>query len=327
MDHTDTRFLYTQKSAHHVIAFSGGIDSSVAAALIHNVLESDNARSFKYAKETATAVLGISPAVPLDQRDLARTVANTIGISLEEVTTTEGTDELYQANDGRACLACKTHLYDNLKGIARHYRTISTSEVDEQRSSSGTTTTDTILYNGTNADDLQDPTRLGLVAAQNFEVRSPLQGLSKNQVRAVGKHLGLPNWDHAASPCLRSRLAVGVAATEDHLKVVEQAEAFVKQRATDEVWDPRRSLRVRILSKNRAMIEVDDDSLRQRIQEEIQSSKDWENAFVHQWGFASVHVRRFKTGSVAPSPERLRSLGGEGVVVSNREQKQKQQQL
>ena len=90
-------------------------------------------------------------------------------------------------------------------------------------------------------------------------------------------------------------------------------------------WDPRRSLRVRILSKNRAMIEVDDDFLRQRIHEEIQSSQDWEDTFVHQWGFASVHVRRFQTVSVAPSPERLRSFGGKGIVVSKREQKQQEQ--
>ena len=104
----------------------------------------------------------------------------------------KGTDEAYVANDGRACLACKTHLYDNLKSISEQYKQTTKSPSAEMRT--------TILYNGTNADDLRDPTRLGLIAASDFAVRSPLSSLPKDRVRAVGRHLGLPNWDYAASP-------------------------------------------------------------------------------------------------------------------------------
>ena len=328
-----------QSSAHHVIAFSGGIDSSLAAALVHNLVvgsasTSASASSLPYPSsktyrhEKATAVLGLSPAVPLDQRLLAEEVASQIGIPFEQVSTTEGTDDVYLANDGKACLACKTHLYDNLKSIADRYN------IDNI----GTT----ILYNGTNAEDLRDPTRLGLIAASDFNVRSPLEHLSKPTIRLVGKHyFGLPNWDRAAAPCLRSRLAVGVPATSDHLKAVEDAEAYVKHQLGH--WDVTKSLRVRILSKNRAMIEVEandendhensDDSdsaegrrhwtleeIRDRLEgrrglvssnlnlntasnnndDDEPSLSPWKRYFQQELGFASVDVRRFKTGSVAP---------------------------
>ena len=296
------------KSAHHVIAFSGGIDSSVAAALIHRVASSPvpSLSSRVYDYEKATAVLGLSPAVPMNQRKLAEEVARTIGIDLEQISTTEGTDDEYIANDGRACLACKTHLYDNLKTISDQY---CTSEDIQTEGTMPTIGMDTILYNGTNADDLNDRTRLGLIAANDFAVRSPLSGLPKERVRAVGRHLGLPNWDYAASPCLRSRLAVGVEATSGRLRNVDRAEAFVRDQLGQEepggIWDVRRSLRVRILSKNRAMIEVDDDRILQLVESHLfqqEGTLVWKTYFEEKLGFAAVGVRKFKTGSVAPPP-------------------------
>ncbi len=304
MDNEKKETISTQimegKTAHHVIAFSGGIDSSVAAALIHKVATSSLPlfSSRVYENEKVTAVLGLSPAVPIHQRQLAEEVAASIGVDLEQILTTEGTDELYVANDGRACLACKTHLYDNLKSIAEQY-----CSVEQETIRTGGT--DTILYNGTNADDLKDPTRLGLIAANDFAVRSPLSGLPKDKVRAVGRHLGLPNWDYAASPCLRSRLAVGVEATSDRLQNVDRAEAFVRDELGRDqpggIWDVRKSLRVRILSKNRAMIEVDDDEILQTVEGHLQVNP-WKRYFEEELGFAAVGVRKFKTGSVAPPP-------------------------
>lgn len=41
-------------------------------------------------------------------------------------------------------------------------------------------------------------------------------------MREVSRELGLPNWNHAASPCLRSRLAFGVQATPERLVLVEK---------------------------------------------------------------------------------------------------------
>lgn len=274
---------------HHMIAYSGGIDSSLVAALVHKSASTSSSNSGS--EETVQAVLGLSPAVPSEQVVLAEQVASFIGISLEQIPTTEGTDAIYIENSGQACLACKTHLYTCLNAIMEHHE--------------GDTTKGAItgltrrLYNGTNADDLNDPTRLGLIAADRFDVRSPLERTPKALVRIAGRHLGLPNWNHAASPCLRSRLALGVEAIPQHLQRIERAERFVRQRLD---LDATHNLRVRLLSQNRAMVEVDElvlDSAKASLKDENESL--WQTYFEDKLGFASVDVRCFKSGSVAPT--------------------------
>ena len=250
----------------HIIAYSGGIDSSVAAALVHQA---------RTPGESVHAVLGLSPAVPSDQVALAENVAGVIGLPLEQIPTTEGVDSMYIENSGQACLACKTHLYTCLESIMEH------ANRNEMR-----------LYNGTNADDLNDPTRLGLIAADRFQVQSPLRNTTKEKVRLVGRYLGLPNWNYAASPCLRSRLAIGVEAIPEHLQRIERAESFVRQAL---VLNATHNLRVRLLSQNRAMVEVEEDFL-----EASRNQLDtWQPFFHDELEFASVDVRSFKSGSVA----------------------------
>lgn len=254
-------------ASHHVIAYSGGIDSSLVAALVQESATPD---------ETVRAVLGVSPAVPSDQVELAEKVADIIGVQLEKIPTTESADEMYIENSGQACLACKTHLYSCLNAIFEH---------------SGAQTDDRRLYNGTNSDDLKDPTRLGLIAADNFNVQSPLRQTPKEQVRIAARHLNLPNWNYAASPCLRSRLALGVEAIPQHLERIEKAEKHVRSTLN---LDATYNLRVRLLAKAQAMVEVEERSLGA-----AEKYLDSWRPFFEDLGFSSVDVRCFKSGSVA----------------------------
>mmetsp|Transcript_24115 Transcript_24115/g.35066 ORF Transcript_24115/g.35066 Transcript_24115/m.35066 type:complete len:365 (-) Transcript_24115:385-1479(-) len=222
------------RNAANVVAYSGGVDSSLVAALVHNVFTSDTSgtKSGKVNKGgndgSVRAVIGLSPAVPKVQIETARLVAQHIGIDLLEIPTTEGTDPTYISNAGKACLACKTHLYSALQTVAENAASLSlSSDCDDNDALTGKRAV--ILYNGTNADDTLDPTRLGLRAASNFLVESPLLYTSKDDVRRAAKHLGLINWNHAAAPCLRSRLAFGVEATERHLRLVGDAERMVRR--------------------------------------------------------------------------------------------------
>ena len=253
----------------HLIAFSGGVDSSLAAALVN--------QSHDASMERVQAVLGISPAVPTEQVDLAERVAEHLGIDFLKVPTTEGQDETYLANEGKACLACKTHLYSTLQAIVQHGENAHNSFR---------------LYNGTNADDRQDPTRLGLVAARDFHVQSPLRDLTKDQVRHVARHLGLFNWNYAASPCLRSRLALGVTATAQHLELMARAERMVRQRLGDRLVDETTNLRVRLLAGHRVRIEIDEPLV------DATLDQDWSDLQTIG-GFADVSVQAFRSGSVA----------------------------
>lgn len=257
-----------QQSSQHLVAFSGGVDSSLVLALLQQASSS---------RDAVQPVLGISPAVSREQIMLARQVSSHLGFEVTEVRTQEGVDEMYIANEGQACLACKTHLYSCLQLVLDH-----TSQQD-----SGA-----LLYNGTNADDRQDPTRLGLIAAANFSVLSPLEQITKADVRRAAKHLGLPNWNYAASPCLRSRLALGVEATQNHLRMIEEAETIVKRTLID--YNETSNLRVRMLTNSRARVEVDEVLLEQ--------ARDCVNIwtpYFQKLGFSAVLVKSFSSGSVS----------------------------
>eukprot|EP00946_MAST-07B_sp_MAST-7B-sp1_P002782 g2782.t1 len=302
--------------ASNLVAFSGGVDSSVVAALV-----------FRAFPETAVAVLGVSPAVPQDQIELARHVAETIGIPLREISTREGDNPLYVRNSGDACFHCKTELYTTLNALGSHAseqlakldgsqrHAWSPSELCEssrQETASSPhcisleVADDTplvghpgeqteqlnrvVLFNGTNADDMTDPTRVGLVAAKNFSVKSPLASISKVKVREAARYLGLPNHAHAAAPCLRSRLAHGVLATDVHLRAVESAERIVRDHLSLGVSD---NLRVRLLAGGRSALEVDAKYLHL-----ASDAADALAPVLSGYGFEKLEVRAFKSGSV-----------------------------
>ena len=256
----------------HITAFSGGVDSSLALKLV----------SLAY-PSSSIAVIGVSAALPESQLELARTVAASIGAPLTEVKTDEGANPDYIENKGASCFHCKTALYSTLQSVLNHTSTYS----------------NVTLYNGTNMDDTSDPTRVGLLAAANFSVQSPLDTMHKSEVRELAKHLGLPNYAHAASPCLRSRLAFGVEATAEHLRRIEDAENFVK---TTLGLNPEDNFRVRQLSGGRAMLELEptspgeDDFSAQR---SLLHQSDIDKKFTGELGFSSWNVRAFKSGGEA----------------------------
>ena len=181
-----------------VVAFSGGVDSSLVAAMAARELG-----------DRALAVTGRSPALAQAEFAEACRVAAAIGIRHRVVETHELEHPGYVANAGDRCFHCKTELYERLAPIAAEMRAM--------------------LVNGTNVDDLHDY-RPGLQAAAQHGVRSPLveAGLTKAAVRTVSRALGLPTADKPAQPCLASRLPIGTAVTVGVLAQVEAAEAFLR---------------------------------------------------------------------------------------------------
>lgn len=286
----------------NLIAFSGGVDSTLVAAIV--------ARAFP---TNTLAVIGVSDSLPLEQLELARDLAAFIGIPLRELKTEEGQVPEYVANAGASCYHCKTTLYQTMKdfstALAAHFPEASNGQPLGGEGHAGARR-EVVLFNGTNADDLTDPTRLGLLAAQAYRVASPLATLSKAQVRELSRALGLPNWDYAASPCLRSRLAYGVPATSENLRRIEQAELRVRAHLQ---LQPGDNLRVRHLQGNVAALELDPLPLQR-----LEATRSELEPQLLALGFDRLISRAFQSGSVSrlasPGPiEFARDLGSMSV--------------
>ena len=85
------------------------------------------------------------------------------------------------------------------------------------------------IADGSNVDDLTD-FRPGQQAAREHGVRSPLveAGLTKDDIRALSRQLGLPTWDKPAMACLASRIPYGTPVTVEALNRIAQAEEFIR---------------------------------------------------------------------------------------------------
>ncbi len=203
-----------------VVAFSGGIDSTVVAKA-----------AFLALGERAVAVTADSASVPRSELDEARRLAREIGIAHRIVATDEFDNPDYVRNDGTRCYYCKSELYGRIEQLLPELSAA-------------------VICSGANLDDLGDY-RPGLKAAGEHAVRHPLQeaGFRKADVRALALSWGLPTWDKPASPCLSSRLAPGVEVTRERTERVERAEAYLKTLGY-------REFRVRLHEGELARIEV-----------------------------------------------------------------------
>jgi uncharacterized protein len=187
-----------------VVAFSGGVDSALVAAVATKLL---GARQVL----CATAV---SPSLaPEDQAHCAG-IAGEWGLRWVAVTTRELDDPAYVRNDLDRCYHCKRELMDVLVPLAE----------SEQA---------TVVL-GVNLDDLSDH-RPGQKAAAERGAVFPLvqAGLDKAMVREVSQMLGLRTWDRPATACLASRLPYGTPVSVGVLGQVAAAESSLRRLGFD----------------------------------------------------------------------------------------------
>lgn len=182
-----------------LIAFSGGVDSSLVAYLAQRFL----------GNEQSLAVISASPSLKLSDLESAKDFAQSHGLPLRVIATQEMDNPNYFNNPTNRCYFCKHTLYDDIAELKQDY--------------SGWW-----VLNGTNADDLGDY-RPGLKAASEFSVRSPLSEceINKSEVRALAAEFSLQCWDKPASPCLSSRVPYGELITVAKLRQIESAESVL----------------------------------------------------------------------------------------------------
>ena len=182
-----------------VVAFSGGVDSTLVAKVCYDTL-----------KDNSMAVTARSETYPDFEFKESQKLASEIGIKHLVVDTSELAIEGFASNPPERCYFCKTELFGKLKEIAKEHGFLNVAD-------------------GANLDDTQE-FRPGLKASKELDVRSPLKetGLAKEDIREVSKFLNLPNWNKPAYACLSSRFPYGQSITEEKISMVSEAEKYLR---------------------------------------------------------------------------------------------------
>ncbi|HEY2763644.1 MAG TPA: ATP-dependent sacrificial sulfur transferase LarE [Pseudonocardiaceae bacterium] len=212
-----------------VVAFSGGVDSAVVLAGAVRALRDG----------TVLAAIADSPSLARAELSAAGGLAEKIGVELVVLHTDELADPGYRANAGNRCYFCKQAVLTAVRGLAR------------RRGLPHVAT-------GTHLDDRRAAHRPGLRAAIELGVHEPLAevGATKDAVRLLAGYWGLPVQDKPSTPCLASRIAVGLPVSVGRLGLVERAELAVRGHLAEHRV-PVRDLRVRLLGRTGFRVELD----------------------------------------------------------------------
>ncbi|MHB9287297.1 ATP-dependent sacrificial sulfur transferase LarE [Halobacteriales archaeon Cl-PHB] len=259
-----------------LIAFSGGVDSSVVAAIAHDALGDD-----------AVACTAKSETLPAAELGDAKRVAEEIGIRHEIVNFSELDSEAFVQNDDERCYHCRSMRLSAMFDRAK--------ELDIP-----------IVCDGTNASDPGEGHRPGLRAVDELDAYSPLleHDITKDEVREIARQYDLSVADKPSMACLSSRIPTGLEVTEDRLSRIEKAERLLR------TWGFEQ-FRVRD-HDGLARIEVSEAELEAALDPEFVRAV---REHVADLGFdhVTLDLHGYRTGSV--SPAETAPAGGDADVL------------
>ena len=251
------QFMAKEKSA--VIAFSGGVDSSLLAKVAYDVLG-----------DSALAITVDSMFVPRKEIKQAKRIARDIGIRHRIIEIPELPADILD-NDKLRCYKCKKRIFSLLLEVAAQEGM-------------------NVLFDGSNVDDLSDY-RPGMKALQELGIKSPLLecGFTKQDIRNTSKQLSLSSWNHPSLACLASRIPYDNRITSSDLSKVEKAEAYLHQLGFNQ-------LRVRC-HNNLARIEVSKEERSQFFHVDVMDQINTEFKSLG-FKYVSLDLEGYKTGKM-----------------------------
>ncbi|MBP2033260.1 uncharacterized protein J2Z42_001963 [Clostridium algifaecis] len=181
-----------------VVAFSGGVDSTFLLKVAHEVLGNN-----------VIAVTATSSTYPKRELNEAKKYAKSMEVKHIIINSEELDIKGYAKNPVNRCYYCKKELFSKLQNVAKENGA-------------------KYVFDGSNLDDTGDY-RPGMEAAKELGVVSPLKDakLTKDDIRAYSKEMGLPTWNKPSFACLSSRFPYGNEINSKKLKMVEDSEQFL----------------------------------------------------------------------------------------------------
>ncbi|MFX1251005.1 MAG: ATP-dependent sacrificial sulfur transferase LarE [Promethearchaeota archaeon] len=194
------QWLFQNKTV--VVAFSGGVDSTLLAHLAQ-----------KFSKKTIGVFFQFPFTSPSDLSD-AKLLASRLGLEFVTIEGRELNDPNFILNSPERCYFCK-------KALGGELINFSLSIIDKNK----------IVVEGTNASEIQGH-RPGKKALRELGIQSPLADahLTKAEIRQLARDFGLPNSEKPSMACLASRIGYGIEITQERLTRIAKAEEFLSQK-------------------------------------------------------------------------------------------------
>lgn len=243
-----------------LVAYSGGCDSTLLLNVAHDVLGG-----------RVMAVTARSETYPSREYEEAREVARALGVRHLTIDTSELSVDGFASNPPDRCYFCKAELFQKLLNVARE---------------------NGIQYvaDGASLDDASDH-RPGMRAAAELGIVSPLKEarLTKEDIREVSRSLGLSTWNKPSFACLASRFPYGEEITPEKLRMVEEAEDFIRALGVRQVRVRHHGSIARIEVPEQDIDRFFDRDVRERV-----VSKLKEIGYV----YVSLDLRGYRSGSL-----------------------------
>ncbi len=243
------------------IAFSSGVDSTFLLYAAHEALG-----------DKAIAVTASSCSFPKRELTEAKDYCKALGVRHFIVESEELEIEGFAQNPPNRCYLCKRELFEKFFSLAKEQGIEYVAE-------------------GSNLDDNGDY-RPGLQAVEELGAKSPLRevGFTKQEIRELSKHFGLPTADKQSFACLSSRFPYGETINKKKLEMVDKGEQLLLDLGFNQ-------FRVRIHGDNVARIELQPEDFSRMLDENLRI-RIYDTFKSYGFAYVALDLRGYRTGSM-----------------------------